>query len=101
MDEPSFPGCLITVRLIGVIAARQTAKGRTERNDRLIGVPQTPVNTPRIRQLSELGNAHLDELEHFFVSYNQAQGRRFKPFGRLGPGKAEELLKAGIAAFRK
>lgn len=98
MEEPSFAGCLVTVRLIGVIAARQTSKGRTERNDRLIGVPQTPVNRPRIRTIAEVGTDHLDELEHFFVSYNEAQGRRFKPFARLGPAKAEALLRAGIAA---
>jgi inorganic pyrophosphatase len=101
MDEPTFPGCLVSVRLIGVIAARQTAKGRTERNDRLVAVPQTPVNAPQIRQISELGRDRLDEIEHFFVSYNEAQGRRFKPFGRFGPKKAEELLRAGISAFKK
>jgi inorganic pyrophosphatase len=99
MDEPTFPGCLVTVRLIGVIAARQAAKRRMERNDRLVAVPQTPVNTFPIQRISELGRDRLDQIEHFFISYNEAQGRRFKPFGRLGPKKAEELLRAGIAAF--
>src|SRR5689334_25214782 len=28
-EEPSFAGCLITVRLIGVISGRQTEKGKT------------------------------------------------------------------------
>src|SRR5436190_11771989 len=28
-DEPSFPGCLARVRLIGVIEAEQTEKGKT------------------------------------------------------------------------
>jgi inorganic pyrophosphatase len=62
-------------------------------------VPQTPVNTFPIQRISELGRDRLDQIEHFFISYNEAQGRRFKPFGRLGPNKAEELLRAGIAAF--
>src|SRR5438876_43986 len=38
MDEPAFPGCLVPARLIGVIEAEQTEKGKTERNDRLIAV---------------------------------------------------------------
>src|SRR3954463_14122202 len=28
MDEPAFPGCLLSARLIGVIEARQTEKGK-------------------------------------------------------------------------
>ena len=59
MEEPTFTGCLVTVRLIGVIAARQTEKGRTIRNDRLVGVPQTPVNKPGMRSLRELGAARV------------------------------------------
>jgi inorganic pyrophosphatase len=98
-DAPSFPGCLVTVRLIGVIAARQTAKRKTIRNDRLIAVPQTPVNRPRIRDLKELHPQALREMEHFFVGYNLAQGRRFEATGRLGPRKADQILESAIAKF--
>ena len=30
-EEPSFPGCLLQVRLIGVLTGRQTEKGKTIR----------------------------------------------------------------------
>src|SRR5215467_13835054 len=36
MDAPAHPGCLIDVRLIGVIQAEQTEGGKTETNDRLL-----------------------------------------------------------------
>ena len=94
MEQPTFPGCLVTVRLIGAIAARQTEKGRTIRNDRLIGVPQTAVNQPSVRTLRELGTARLSEIEHFFKAYNLAQGRRFTPTARLGPPKALGFVNA-------
>ncbi len=97
-DKPAFPGCLITTRLIGVIVAFQTEKGRTISNDRLIGVPQTPVNKPTIRELSDLGTAQLDQIEHFFVSYNAAQNRRFTPSRRLGAAQAERILRRAITA---
>ncbi len=32
MDEPAFTGCLVTVRLLGVIEAEQTEGGQTMRN---------------------------------------------------------------------
>lgn len=98
MDEPAFPGCLITARLIGVIVACQTEKGRTISNDRLIGVPHTPVNKPTIRELSDLGTAQLDEIEHFFISYNAAQNRRFTPSHRLGAAQADRILRRAITA---
>ena len=38
MDAPAHPGCLIGVRLIGIIEAEQTEEGKTESNDQLTGV---------------------------------------------------------------
>ena len=98
-QTPSFVGCLMTVRLIGVIEAEQTEKRRTLRNDRLLAVVQTPVNSPTVRQLRDLPKIMVDELEQFFVNYNRAQGRQFRPIGRRGPQAAQKLLDAGIRQF--
>ena len=38
MDEPAHVGCVLKVRLIGLIEAQQTENGKTTENDRLIGV---------------------------------------------------------------
>src|ERR1700749_2259694 len=38
MDAPAHVGCLIEVRIIGIIEAEQTEDGKTESNDRLLGV---------------------------------------------------------------
>ena len=99
MDAPTFPGCLVTVRLLGVLRARQKEKRKTIRNDRLIAVAETPVNHPAIHSIDELGDDQLSEIEHFFVSYNQAHKREFTPTGRLGPAAAEKLLKKAMRAF--
>lgn len=95
-EHPSFTGCLLTVRLIGVLEAEQTEKGRTIRNDRLIAVPETPVNKPEMRHLRDLPRGAMAQLEQFFVGYNRAHGRRFKPLGRRGRRYAEQLLRAAI-----
>jgi inorganic pyrophosphatase len=100
-DTPSFVGCLMSVRLIGVIAAKQTEKRNTIRNDRLLAVPITPVNKSTIRRIQDLPAAELGELEHFFASYNEIQGRRFEPVGRLGPRAAERLVTSGIRLHRQ
>ena len=99
MDAPTFPGCLIEVRLIGVLRANQKEKRKTIRNDRLIAVAETPVNRPRFRSLRDLGDDRMNQIEHFFVAYNRAQGREFRPTGRLGPQSAKALLKKSMRAF--
>src|SRR6202030_4736440 len=38
MDAPAHVGCLIEVRIIGVIGAKQVQHGKSEINDRLLGV---------------------------------------------------------------
>jgi inorganic pyrophosphatase len=40
MDEPAFPGCLLTCRPIGVIEGEQGDKKDKERNDRIVAVEQ-------------------------------------------------------------
>ena len=38
MDAPAHVGCLIEVRIIGIIQPEQAGDGKTESNDRLLGV---------------------------------------------------------------
>ena len=95
-EEQSFAGCVLPTILIGVLEAEQTEKGNTVRNDRLIGVVETPHNPPVVRALEELDDSRIREIEHFFVSYNEAEGRKFKPLGRHGPQRAIELLEVAL-----
>jgi inorganic pyrophosphatase len=98
-EEALFPGCLVTIRLVGVIQAEQTEHGKTFRNDRLMGAIETSVNRPAIQTLEDLRPERLDEIEHFFMAYNHLEGRHFKPIGRHGPAMAEQLLADGIRQF--
>jgi inorganic pyrophosphatase len=98
MDAPTFPGCLVTTRLIGGIRARQREGRRMIRNDRLIAVPETPVNVARIRSIDALPETVLHDIEHFFRSYNQAQGRELRIASRFTAAAAEKLLAHAIRA---
>ena len=93
MDEPVFIGCLVEARLLGVIEAEQKERGKTERNDRLIAVAAESHTHSNLKSLHELDSKLLDEIEHFFVSYNDARGKKFKPTGRKGPAVAKRLIK--------
>jgi inorganic pyrophosphatase len=99
-EEPTFTGCLVTVRVLGVIEAEQTGKGRTVRNDRMIVTPETEKIRPTARSLADVPKRVLTQIEHFFVSYNHAEGRVFKVLGRRGPRQAMELIERGVRLFR-
>jgi inorganic pyrophosphatase len=102
MDEPAFPGCLVHVRLVGVVEAEQTERdGKTERNDRLIGVAAESRLQRHVRALGSLNPNLLEEIEHFFISYNQIKGKEFKPLGRFGPQKALKLVEEGAKLYRQ
>jgi inorganic pyrophosphatase len=93
MDEPAFVGCLIEARLLGVIEAEQTDDGKTERNDRLIAVAAKSHTHGSLKSLQKLDSTLIGEIEHFFVSYNEARGKKFKPKARKGPAIARRLVK--------
>lgn len=100
MDEPAFTGCLVASRLLGVIEAEQTEKGKTERNDRLIAVAVNSRTNGHLQSLDDLNDNLIEEIEHFFISYNDAKGKRFKPLGRFGPDRARRLVKKSPTAKR-
>jgi inorganic pyrophosphatase len=96
MEESAFPGCLVPARLLGVIEAEQTEDGVTERNDRLIAVASKSKAHSHIKSLDDLNENLIEEIKHFFISYNEAKGKKFKPIGQFGNRKAQKLIEEGI-----
>jgi inorganic pyrophosphatase len=101
LDESVPAGCKVPSRLIGVIEAKQTEDGKTERNDRLIAVAECYGEHEGIRSLDDLNASIVKEVEHFFASYNQLAGKRFEPIGRHGPDEARKLVEQGERRFRE
>jgi len=101
MDAPAHVGCLIEVRIIGVIKAKQTEHGKTQVNDRLLGVAVHSYAHEDLASIAEVSKTLLSQVEEFFVSYNKQRGKTFKVTGTDGPKKALKFLKAGIAAHKR
>jgi inorganic pyrophosphatase len=100
MDEPAFPGCVVEVRLVGVIEATQTQKGKKIRNDRLVGIAAESHLHRNIKTLGDVDPHLLDQIEKFFEDYNEQKGERFEPKGRHGPKRARAILEEGLRAAR-
>lgn len=102
MTQPAFPGCVVLVRLIGVIEAQQTEQdGTSERNDRLVAVLVEDRTHGECKTVKDLNKRCVKEIEQFFVTYNRLRGKKFKLLGLHGPAKAESLAREGMHAFAK
>jgi inorganic pyrophosphatase len=100
MDAPAHVGCLIDVRIIGVIAAEQTEDGKTNANDRLLGVSVHSYDHEHLKTIKDVSKTLLDQVEEFFVSYNKQRGKKFKITETGGPKKAVKFLKSGMRAYK-
>jgi inorganic pyrophosphatase len=81
VDTEIFTGCLVEVRLIGVILATQEGG---KRNDSLIGVHDDSATWNKISDISDLSDNLLNQIEYFFDSHRDFQGKDFKAIGRGG-----------------
>ena len=100
MDAPAHVGCLIHVRIIGVIMAQQIEDGKAERNDRLLGVAIHSYDHEDLKSIDDVSKTLLNQLEEFFISYNRQRGKKFRITGTGGPKKALKFLKGGIRAHQ-
>jgi len=91
-ETGSFPGCRIECRLIGALLAEQVAGSNKVRNDRLFFVPEASILFEGVPTIHGLPKPHLKQLEDFFVAYNKAEGKIFKPIKTVGSTAALELL---------
>jgi inorganic pyrophosphatase len=95
MDEPAFPGCKLTCRVIGVIEGEQGEKKKTERNDRIVAVENGNHSYAHIKRLDDLGNAFERELEEFFVNYHRLSGKKYRVLALKGPAAARRCIQQG------
>ncbi|HET6316998.1 MAG TPA: inorganic diphosphatase [Chloroflexota bacterium] len=71
VDEPTFPGCHIKARPIGVLDMKDE-KGPDQK------ILAVPVGDPRfadIRDLRDIGQHWLREIENFFQTYKQLENK--------------------------
>jgi inorganic pyrophosphatase len=89
----TFPGCRIDSRLIGMLQAEQTESGKTIRNDRYFFIPDSSLLYRHIKTAGDLPVQLRKELLLFFIAYNKAAGKRFKPLQIISADKAAAILK--------
>ena len=77
IQEPTFPGCQIDARPIGVL--RMLDKG--EPDDKILAVPCHDPLHQEYFDIADLPAHYLKEVEHFFKIYKDLEGKRVEILG--------------------
>ncbi|MEI6407254.1 MAG: inorganic diphosphatase [Actinomycetes bacterium] len=65
LDEPTFPGCVVSCRVIGMYRMEDEAGG----DDKLLCVAAGDIRKNHIQDLADVAKYELDEIQHFFEVY--------------------------------
>lgn len=77
VNEPTFSGCLIEARVIGLFKM----KDKGQNDFKLLAVPNRDPLFDAIRDLQDVPKHFLREVEHFFSTYKQLEGDTVEALG--------------------
>jgi inorganic pyrophosphatase len=95
-DAPTFSGCLVHSKVLGIIKVEQEEDGRKVRNDRVIAVQLQSRLYSSAEHIEDLPNGLVKEIINFFASYNQLSEDHFNSLGNDGPDVAIKLIHHNI-----
>ena len=88
VSEPTFPGCRIAVRAIGVLRT-EDERGQ---DDKLLCVPCNDPGWAKLESLGDVPERMRVEIEHFFSIYKEPEGREVTIHGWEDREFAEALV---------
>jgi inorganic pyrophosphatase len=65
LDEPTFPGCVVSCRAVGMFHMVDEKGG----DDKLLCVAAGDIRKNRIQDLEDVAEYELSEIQHFFEVY--------------------------------
>ena len=89
VEEPTFPGCRVKVRPIGIL--RMVDEKGTD--EKILGVPVADPRFDGIEDISDLQSHWLAEIENFFATYKMLEGKETMVKGWGGIKEARKVLK--------
>lgn len=93
---PTFPGCVIKSRVIGVLLMSDD-KGKDEK---LLGVPVDDPRWDQVKSLEDVPPHILKEIEHFFQVYKDLENKETRIEGWKDADTAAELYQACVNRYQ-
>ncbi|MBF2097594.1 MAG: inorganic diphosphatase [Gloeomargaritaceae cyanobacterium C42_A2020_066] len=94
MDEPTFPGCLIAARPVGMLEMIDGG----DRDEKLLCVPAEDPRYAQVKSLSDIAPHRLEEVAEFFRTYKNLQKKVTEILGWQDVYSVMPLVEQCIAA---
>lgn len=89
IKEPTFPGCVIIARPIGLFRMLD----QDAHDDKVLAVANNDPLYEEYRELGHVTGHYLREVAHFFNRYKDLEGKRVEPLGWEGREVAQEQIR--------
>lgn len=97
IDQPLSTGVMLKVKPIGILKMRDE-KGT---DDKIISVAYDDPTYSSIKEVKQLPKHLLIEIEHFFMSYKELEGKHVQSFGWYGATEARRAIKRSHEVYVK
>ena len=88
VEEPSFAGCMIQVRPVGIL----NMIDQQEHDQKILAVPNRDPRYDEIHTIDQIFPHVRREIEHFFAIYKELEGRVTSTRGWEGPREARRAI---------
>jgi len=92
---PLAPGMLVEVRPVGVLGMIDGG----ESDDKIVDVPAEDPRYDHVKELSDIGEHTLKEIENFFNTYKIMQGKEVETTGFRGKKDAQETVLESVKLY--
>jgi inorganic pyrophosphatase len=98
LDEPTFPGCVISCRAIGMFRMTDEAGG----DDKVICVPAGDPRKEHLRDIHHMPEFDRLEIQHFLEVYKDLEpGKSVEGATWVGRKEAEDEIRLSLARHQK
>ena len=94
MDQPTFPGCVIAARPIGMMEMIDGG----DRDEKILCVPAEDPRFDNVKTLDDVEQHRLDEIAEFFASYKNLEKKEVEILGWKNLDQVQPLVDQCIKA---
>lgn len=95
MDEPTFPGCVIAARPIGMLEMIDGG----DRDEKLLCVPAKDPRYAEVHSLKDVAPHRLEEIAEFFRTYKNLEKKKTEILGWKDADQVAALVDECVKAF--
>ena len=94
LDEPTFPGCLIRCRAVGMFRMRDEMGS----DDKVLCVAATDPRMAHLADIEDVSEFELLEIQHFFEVYKELEpGKKVEAANWVSRAEAHNEIEASVA----